>query len=64
MLCQEIRTHTGSCPYQFSYHMQIPTLQNIKPLVMSGNDKLWYVILSEYDKHLSAIDTMFNGIET
>ena len=44
--------------------MQILILQNIKPLVMSGNDKLWHVILSEYDKHLSAIDTMFNGIET
>ena len=64
MICQEIRTHTGSCLYQSSYHMQIPILQNIKPLVMSGNDKLWHVILSEYDKHLSAIDTMFNGVET
>lgn len=44
--------------------MQTPIIQNIKPLIMSGNDKLWYVILSEYDKYLSAIDTMFNGVET
>lgn len=44
--------------------MQTPIIHNIKPLIMSGNDKLWYVILSEYDKHLSAIDTMFNGVET
>lgn len=64
MICQEIRTHTGSYPYQFSYHMQISIIQSIKPHVMSGNDKLWYVILSEYDKYLSAIDTMFNGVET
>ena len=64
MLCQEIRTHTGSYPYQSSYHMQISILQSIKSHVMSGNDKLWYVILSEYDKYLSAIDTMFNGVET
>lgn len=31
---------------------------------MSGNDKSWYAILSEFDKHLSAIDTMFNDVET
>lgn len=32
-------------------------------LIMSGIDKWWYVILSDFDKFLSAIDTTFSYSE-